>query len=144
MEYDRGDSFPLNFEPNGIRFGSKSKGKLSPRSHPIQCERKRRYSFLSARPKGSACGQPDRQNITSRLSETLISLGIMGTQLRTPETPRCESGVKRRLSLGQLCAGSCYFSHSGRVVAESEFFFFLQRGSHRSGPWGSNGGVGPP
>ena len=28
-------------------FGSKSKGKLSPRSYPIQCERKGKYSFLS-------------------------------------------------------------------------------------------------
>ena len=27
MGYDRGDSFPLDFGPNGILFGSKSKGK---------------------------------------------------------------------------------------------------------------------
>ena len=47
MGYDRGDSFPFNFEPNGIQFGSKSKLKLSPRSYPIQCERKWNYSFLS-------------------------------------------------------------------------------------------------
>ena len=45
MGYDRGDSFPFNFESNGIPFGSKSKGKLSPRSYPIQFERI--YSFLS-------------------------------------------------------------------------------------------------
>ena len=32
---------------NGIPFGSKSKGKLSPRSYPIQCERKWKHSFLS-------------------------------------------------------------------------------------------------
>ena len=38
MGYDRGDSFPCNFEPNGTPFGSKSKGKLSPRLYPIQCE----------------------------------------------------------------------------------------------------------
>ena len=49
MGYDRGDSFPFDFEPNGIPFGSKSKGKLSPRSYPIQCERKWKYSFLSVR-----------------------------------------------------------------------------------------------
>ena len=48
MGYDRGDSFPSDFEPNGNPFGSKSKGKLSPRSFPIQCERKWKYSFLSA------------------------------------------------------------------------------------------------
>ena len=47
MGYDRGDSFPYDFEPNRIPFGSKSKGKLSPRSYPIQCERKWKYSFLS-------------------------------------------------------------------------------------------------
>ena len=39
--------FPFNFESNGNPFGSKSKGKLSPRSYPIQCERKWKYSFLS-------------------------------------------------------------------------------------------------
>ena len=56
MGYDRGDSFPLNFEPNGIPFSSKANGilfslkskrKLSPRSYPIQFERKWKYSFLS-------------------------------------------------------------------------------------------------
>ena len=46
MGYDRGDSFPSDFEPNGVPFGSKSKGKLSPRSYSIQCERKWKYSFL--------------------------------------------------------------------------------------------------
>ena len=33
--------------PNGIPFGSKSKGKLSPRSYPIQCKKKWKFSFLS-------------------------------------------------------------------------------------------------
>ena len=47
MGCDRDDSFPLDFEPNGIQFGSKSEGKLSPRSYPIQYERKWIYSFLS-------------------------------------------------------------------------------------------------
>ena len=47
MGYDRGDSFPFDFEPNEILFGSKSKGKLSPRSYPIQCERKWKHNFLS-------------------------------------------------------------------------------------------------
>ena len=40
MGYDRGDSFPIDFEPNGILFGSKLIGKLSPRSYPNQFERK--------------------------------------------------------------------------------------------------------
>ena len=48
MGYDHGDSFPFVFEPSGIPFGSKSKGKLSTRSYPIQCERKWKHSFLSA------------------------------------------------------------------------------------------------
>ena len=47
MGYDRGDSFPFDFELNGTPFGSKSKGKLSPRSSPIRCERKGKHSFLS-------------------------------------------------------------------------------------------------
>ena len=46
MGYDREDSFHFNFESNGIPFGSKSTGKLSPRSYPIQFERKWKYSFL--------------------------------------------------------------------------------------------------
>ena len=44
MGYNR---FPFNFEPNGIPFGTKLKGKLSPRSYSIQFERKLKYSFLS-------------------------------------------------------------------------------------------------
>ena len=47
MGYDRGDSFPFDFEPNGILFGAKSKGKLSPQSYPLQFERKWKHSFLS-------------------------------------------------------------------------------------------------
>ena len=48
MGYDCGDSFPLDFEPNRIPFGSKSKGKLSSRSYPIQFDKKLNNSFLSA------------------------------------------------------------------------------------------------
>ena len=47
MGYDRGDSFLFDFEPNGIPFGSKSKGKQSPRSYHIQCEMKWNTSFFS-------------------------------------------------------------------------------------------------
>ena len=46
MGYDRGDSFPFDFEPNGIPFGSNRKENLSPRSYPIKYERKWQYSFL--------------------------------------------------------------------------------------------------
>ena len=48
MGYDRSESFPFDFEPNGVPFGSKLKGKL-PRSYPIQYERKWKYSSVSAR-----------------------------------------------------------------------------------------------
>ena len=47
MEYDHGDSFPFDFESKGNTFGSKLKGKLLPRSYPIQFERKWNTSFLS-------------------------------------------------------------------------------------------------
>ena len=47
MGYDRGDSFPFDFEPNGIPFGSKSKGNLLPWSYPVQFGRKWKYSFPS-------------------------------------------------------------------------------------------------
>jgi len=47
MGCHRGYSFPFDFEPTGNPFGSKSKGNLSPRSHPIQYERKWKTSFLS-------------------------------------------------------------------------------------------------
>ena len=49
MGYDRDDSFPFDFETNGIPLDSKSKGKLSSRSYPIQFERKWKYSFFSVR-----------------------------------------------------------------------------------------------
>ena len=47
MGYDRGDSFHFDFEKNGIPFSSKSKIRLSPRSYPIQFERKWKSIFLS-------------------------------------------------------------------------------------------------
>ena len=64
MGFDLGDSFPFDFEPNGIQFGSKSKGKLSPRSNPIQFERKWNTRFLSVRvmilpSKKKACAGPN-------------------------------------------------------------------------------------
>ena len=65
MGYDRGDSFPFDFEPNEFPFGSKSKGKLSPRSYPIQCERKWKYSFLS-----------DWHNHNSQINEISFQFGL--------------------------------------------------------------------
>ena len=53
MGYDRDDSFLFNFDPNRFPFGSKSKGKLSPRSYPIQYERKWKSSFLSVHAESS-------------------------------------------------------------------------------------------
>ena len=45
MGYGRGDSFPFDFEQNGVPFGLESKRKLSPRSYLIQFERKWNTSF---------------------------------------------------------------------------------------------------
>ena len=81
MGYDRGDSFPFDFESNGIPFGSKSKGKLSPRSYPIQFERKWNTSFLSV----------DRKTATDRLiavRETSVSRHHAGPIEGHPETLR--------------------------------------------------------
>ena len=50
MGYDRGESFSFDFsEANGFPFGSKLNGKLSPRSYPIQFEKKWNTSFISVR-----------------------------------------------------------------------------------------------
>ena len=82
MGYDRGDSFPFDFEPNGIPFSSKSKGKLSPRSYPIQCERKGNIVF-SVYSHESVYSQKQQWSGV-QLSERLASLGVMGVQLRAP------------------------------------------------------------
>ena len=85
MGYDRGDSFPFDFESNGFPFGSKSKGKLSPRSYPIQCERKWKCSFLSVYfPAGLLCilglisSLPSLAILCHRTFQSLDSLGTMG------------------------------------------------------------------
>ena len=81
MGYHRGDSFHFDFEPNRIQFGSKLKGKLSPRPYPIQFERKWKYSFLSV----------DRKTATDRLiavRETGVSRHQGGPIEGPPETPR--------------------------------------------------------
>ena len=70
MGYDRCDSFPFD----AIPFGSKSKGKLSPRSYPIQFERNWKYSFLSVE-------QIAPLGFLQQPSEMRASLRIMGKQL---------------------------------------------------------------
>ena len=49
MGYDRDDSFPFDFKPNGSPFGSKSKGKRSPRTHPYEFGRKYKSTFLNVK-----------------------------------------------------------------------------------------------
>ena len=51
MKYNRGVGFTFDFESNKIKFGSKSKGKLSPWSYSIQFERKWKY-LLSLKQNG--------------------------------------------------------------------------------------------
>ena len=63
-------------------IGSKSNGKLSPRTYPIQCERKWKHSFLSARnsvkngPRNMDLGVFWAQGILWRASLTSFSLYI--------------------------------------------------------------------
>ena len=49
MGYDRDDSFPFDFEPNRVPFGSKSKEKLSPDHIPFNLKGNRIVVF-------SVCG----------------------------------------------------------------------------------------
>ena len=84
MEYDRGDSFPFDFEPNEIPFGLKFKGILSPRSYSIQCERKRKYSFLSVK---RLPRQEKRHRQTLAVRETGVSRHKGGPIKGPPETP---------------------------------------------------------
>ena len=44
--------------PNGLPFGSKSKGKLLLRSCPIQCEKNWKFSFFSVATKRPVQNQP--------------------------------------------------------------------------------------
>ena len=79
MGYDRGGSFPLDFKPNRIPFGSKSKGKLPRRSYPIQCERKGKYSFLSVRTWKNYNNMPEGGGGVSWNQELLKHLEHHGT-----------------------------------------------------------------
>ena len=45
MEYDRGKSFPFDFEPNEIPFGPKLKYKLLRRSYTVQSKGKKNLFF---------------------------------------------------------------------------------------------------
>ena len=99
MGYDGGASFPLDFEPNGIPFGSKSKGKLAPRSYPIQCERKWHACFLSVCREARASQTVDATfsspaktirpdwKFCNPSSERRMPLSIMGAQWRAPLKP---------------------------------------------------------
>ena len=100
MGYDRGDSLPFNFL-NQMEFQLclKSKGKLSPRSYPIQCERKWKDSFLSA-----PCPEL-LQRLDANIIERLVPLGVMWAQLRAPMKTLEHDGsmVLRVLIVPPLC-----------------------------------------
>ena len=71
MRYDRGDSFPFDFEPNGIPFGSKSRKENCPHDHiPFKMQGNGNIVF-------SVYSQK-QQRSDVQLSERLASLGIMG------------------------------------------------------------------
>ena len=72
---------------NGIPFGSRSKGKPSPRSYTIQCDRKWEYSFLSVLPWVSVL--PKTTAIRrAAVRETSVSRHHGGPIEGPPETPR--------------------------------------------------------
>ena len=47
MEYDRGDSVPLDYEPNGILLGSLSRGEMSLYGHIKLHFKEKKYIPLS-------------------------------------------------------------------------------------------------
>ena len=71
MGYDRGGSFPLDFEPNGFPFGSKSKKKLSLQPYTtfqkyrniVFSENTEKYSFLSVPQLGGSTRTAVRMNV---------------------------------------------------------------------------------
>ena len=74
-------------EPNRIPFGSKSKGKLSPQSYPIQFERKWKYSFLSQVPLWNLFSDHEKISAswdacygTTEIPHTLRQYGTLGFQ----------------------------------------------------------------
>ena len=75
MGYDLGDSFPIDFAPNGIPFGSKSNEKLSPRSYPIQFERKWNTSFLSVPARETGESQHHRGKVMGNMARTSWQYG---------------------------------------------------------------------
>ena len=100
MGYGRGDSFPSDFEHKwySIWF-RKSKGKLSPRSYPIQCERKWKYSFLSVK------RLSDRKNVTDKLiavREPGVSRHQGGPIEGPPETTRTSQHYRIHVSAPEI------------------------------------------
>ena len=85
MGYDRDDSFPFDFEPNGIPFGSKSKENCHHDHIPFNVKGNVNIVFLSVK------RQPDRKTVTDRLiavRETGVSWHHGGPIEGPPETPR--------------------------------------------------------
>jgi len=119
--YDRGDNFPFKFEPNGIPFDSKSKGKLSPLSYPIQCERKWKHSFLSV---GKTVRQENRHRQLIAVRETGVSRHQGGTIEGPPETPRTShhyhiEGIKGVPDLGKWKWKYSLFEYAVQVFHSS-------------------------
>ena len=97
MGYDRGDSFPFDFEPNGNTFGSKSKGKLSPRSYPIRCEGKWKYSFLSVYVDGLGRLYQLLSNALSQYWHASYPIGDFHHQLELPLKGRFYVSIVRAI-----------------------------------------------
>ena len=65
MGYDRGDSFPYDFEPNRYPFGSKSKGKCHHDHIPFNMKRNGNIVF--------SVHQPEAKNLAPAAWETCVS-----------------------------------------------------------------------
>ena len=88
------DSFQIEWDMiiqyNGIPFGSKSKGKLWPRSYPIQFERKWKHSFLSVL---GTQGNPDFEFLSTRncfveKNVVNVTFGPHGTDWKSEALPQ--------------------------------------------------------
>ena len=118
----------MDVEPNGISFGSKSKGKLSPRSYPIQCERKWKYSFLSVETY-KFC-EKARQRTINQLQTAQLG-----------ETPRSEFSITIRRAAAREDSVSRLMDHLSITRFETPLLYRLRQyvteglqGSSQMGP----------
>ena len=116
MEYDCGDCFSFDFEPNEIPFTSKSKGIMSPRSYPIQCERKGKSSFPSAI-LGATKSLIPPDNPALRLCN------LTDTPLFVERAERCRRNIRELEKKFWLSAHREIFSESYQIKPKSDCIY---------------------